>query len=167
MHTTTFGVGELIAAALGESTVQRILLGVGGSVTCDGGIGMAQALGAHLLDGAGEEIASPATGADLEKLALLDCSDMDERLRGIDILVVCDVANPLLGAKGAAAVFAPRRGLLRTRCHGWSRVFARCRCCGSGRAVAGWRNWRVPARRAGWRPGWSHSAGRESCLGSS
>jgi len=110
LRATTFGVGQLIAAALDRSTAKRILIGVGGSATCDGGIGMAQALGARFTFKGGDKDREPLTGGDLERLGGIDLSGMDLRLRDREIEVLCDVTNPLLGSEGAAAVYSPQKG---------------------------------------------------------
>ncbi len=102
--TTTYGVGELIRAAL-DVGAARIIVGLGGSATNDGGAGMAQALGAQ-FDGA----ASPLVGGDLESLRSVDLTNLDARLATTDFVVACDVDNPLFGAQGAAAVYGPQKG---------------------------------------------------------
>jgi len=105
--TTTLGTGELIAAAL-DLGVEHLILGIGGSATVDGGAGMAQALGARLLDAHGKPLA-PGGGA-LAHLARIDISSMDPRLREVTCDVACDVANTLLGPEGAARVYGPQKG---------------------------------------------------------
>ena len=107
MRTTTYGTGQLIKAAL-DYGCKRIVVGVGGSATVEGGIGMAQALGAKLLDAQGNEIAYG--GAGLLQLHRVDLSGLDPRLQDVKIQVACDVTNPLLGETGAARVFAPQKG---------------------------------------------------------
>ena len=106
-RASTFGTGQLLAHAL-HSGVERILVGVGGSATNDGGAGMAEALGALLLDDEGRRL--PLGGAALARLARIDASRLDPRLRGTDIRVLCDVQNPLLGPEGASAVYGPQKG---------------------------------------------------------
>jgi len=105
--TTTYGVGELIKAAL-DRGCRRVIVGIGGSATNDGGAGMAQALGAKLLDERGNEIGFG--GGELGKLARVDISGLDSRLREAEILVACDVTNPLTGPNGASAVYGPQKG---------------------------------------------------------
>ncbi|MBY6037141.1 glycerate kinase [Fictibacillus nanhaiensis] len=105
--TTTRGTGELILHAL-EHRVERIVLGLGGSATNDGGAGMAQALGVKFLDLNGEEL-RPGGGA-LSELVSIDVSGMDERLKSVHVDVACDVTNPLTGPLGASAVFGPQKG---------------------------------------------------------
>ena len=105
--TTTYGTGELIRDAL-EQGVNDIIVGLGGSATNDGGAGMAQALGARLLDRDGAPL--PFGGAALASLATLDISGLDPRLAGVRIRLASDVANPLTGARGASAVFGPQKG---------------------------------------------------------
>lgn len=105
--TTSFGTGELILAALNHGA-RKIILGIGGSATNDGGAGMMQALGAHFHDIDSKEL--HVGGAALAQLASVDLSQLDARLAQTDILVACDVDNPLCGAKGASAVFGPQKG---------------------------------------------------------
>ncbi|EGR0788048.1 glycerate kinase [Vibrio vulnificus] len=105
--TTTLGTGELIKAAL-DHGVKHIIVGIGGSATNDGGIGMAQALGIKLLDAQGNALGHG--GGELAKLATIDCSQLDPRLAQVRLEVACDVDNPLCGTKGASAVFGPQKG---------------------------------------------------------
>ncbi|HKW23917.1 MAG TPA: glycerate kinase [Ktedonobacterales bacterium] len=105
--TTTRGTGELIVAAL-DAGVGRILIGIGGSATNDGGAGMAQALGARLLDAQSNEL--PAGGAALAHLARIDASGLDPRLKDVEAQVASDVTNPLCGPEGASAVYGPQKG---------------------------------------------------------
>jgi glycerate kinase len=107
MVTTTYGVGELMRAAL-DAGCRRLIIGIGGSATNDGGAGMAQALGVRLLDEQGNEIGFG--GGALERLARLDLSDFDRRVWDAEILVACDVTNPLTGPNGASAVYGPQKG---------------------------------------------------------
>ncbi len=105
--TTTKGTGELIKIALDEGA-KRILIGIGGSATNDGGAGVVQALGARLLDQEGNEL-SPG-GAALANLAKIDVTNLDARLNIVPITVICDVDNPLCGPRGASAVYGPQKG---------------------------------------------------------
>jgi len=107
MKTTTFGTGELIRHAL-SLNVKRILIGIGGSATNDGGMGAAQALGARFLDAHGSVIGSG--GGLLKKLDRIEMSGLDPRLKHVKVEVACDVNNPLTGANGAAKVYAPQKG---------------------------------------------------------
>jgi glycerate kinase len=107
MRTTTYGTGELILAAM-DRGVTRIIVGIGGSATCDGGIGMAAALGYRFLDAAGNAV-EPIGGA-LEDIATIDRRNVDARLSHLSISAACDVTNPLCGTDGAAAVYAPQKG---------------------------------------------------------
>jgi len=104
---TTLGVGDQIRAAL-DAGARTILLGLGGSATNDGGAGMAQALGVRLLDGKGTEL--PPGGAALVKLARIDVSCLDPRLKRTRFTVACDVRNPLCGRNGASFVYGPQKG---------------------------------------------------------
>jgi glycerate kinase len=105
--TTSYGTGELIRAAL-DAGARQLILGIGGSATHDGGVGMAQALGGRFLDAEGIEL--PPGGAALARLAHIDLGGFDTRLARCRIEVACDVTNPLIGPKGAAAIFAPQKG---------------------------------------------------------
>lgn len=105
--TTTYGVGELVLAALDEGCT-HIIIGIGGSATNDGGAGMAQALGARLLDAQGQTL--PPGGAALAKLASISLEHMDARLRHCTFEVACDVNNPLCGPTGASAIYGPQKG---------------------------------------------------------
>jgi glycerate kinase len=105
--TTTRGVGELIRHAL-DRGCQRLIIGIGGSATNDGGAGMAQALGAALLDEDGAEL--PPGGAALARLSRISIASIDPRLRETEILVACDVTNPLCGPEGASAIYGPQKG---------------------------------------------------------
>lgn len=104
---TTFGVGELVRAAL-DAGSRRFMIGVGGSGTNDGGAGMAQALGAHLLDEAGAEL--PPGGLALARLSRIAMEDFDPRVWESQFDVAVDVQNPLLGPEGASAVYGPQKG---------------------------------------------------------
>ena len=103
----TFGTGQLILAAL-DSGCQRILIGIGGSATNDGGAGVARALGVRFFSHAGDEL-QPG-GAVLADLARIDISRKDSRLANTEVIVACDVTNPLTGPAGASAVYGPQKG---------------------------------------------------------
>ena len=105
--TTTFGTGELIQAALAEG-LPKIIIGIGGSATNDGGTGMARALGVRFLNAAGQEVA--AGGGSLAEICQIDTTGLDLRLKNTEIVVACDVDNPLCGTRGASAVFGPQKG---------------------------------------------------------
>lgn len=105
--TTSYGTGELILAAL-DHGVEHIIVGIGGSATNDGGIGMAQALGVQLRDSNGQPLGFG--GRALAQLATIDISHIDPRLATIKLEVACDVDNPLCGPKGASQVFGPQKG---------------------------------------------------------
>ena len=104
---TTYGVGELIAHAA-HSGCRKILLGLGGSATNDGGCGCAAALGVRFYDAAGQSFVP--VGDTLGRIARIDTAKADELLRSVEITVMCDVTNPLYGPTGAAYVFAPQKG---------------------------------------------------------
>ena len=106
-RTTTRGTGELVLAAI-ESGARRLILGIGGSATNDGGAGLAQALGYRLLDAEGRDL-GPGGGA-LADLDRIEPAGRDPRLEGIEIAVACDVDNPLCGPRGASAVYGPQKG---------------------------------------------------------
>ena len=105
--TTTFGTGELIRAAL-DAGYRKIIVGLGGSATNDGGAGIAQALGARLTDSTGAEVAPG--GADLARLEQVDLRDLDPRLKECRIQAATDVTNRLCGPEGASAVYGPQKG---------------------------------------------------------
>ena len=107
LHSDTRGVGELLLAGL-DAGVRRFLVGLGGSATNDGGAGMLAALGVRFRDAGGVPV--PTTPEGLARLATVDLSGLDPRLAGCRVEVACDVDNPLLGARGASAVFGPQKG---------------------------------------------------------
>jgi glycerate kinase len=109
--TTTFGVGELILAAL-EQGSRHFIIGIGGSATNDGGAGMAQALGATLNTREGAAIARG--GIALSTLESISTASMDARLKSCTFEVACDVNNPLTGPAGASAVYGPQKGATPT-----------------------------------------------------
>ena len=104
---TTYGVGELIAHAV-DSGCKRILLGLGGSATNDGGCGCAAALGVRFYDADGQSFVP--VGDTLGRIARIDTAEAEALLRSVEITVMCDVTNPLYGPTGAAYVFAPQKG---------------------------------------------------------
>jgi glycerate kinase len=104
---TSLGTGQLIRAAL-DAGCRRIVLGVGGSASTDGGAGLLQGLGARLLDYNGNEL--PPGGAALANLHSIDFSGFEPRLVETRFVLASDVDNPLLGAEGAAAIFGPQKG---------------------------------------------------------
>ncbi|MCX2961642.1 glycerate kinase [Rodentibacter caecimuris] len=105
--TTSYGTGELIKQAL-DLGVEKFILGIGGSATNDGGVGMLQALGMQFLDIQGNQIGFG--GAELAKIEKIDFQKLDTRLQNIQIEVACDVNNPLCGERGASAIFGPQKG---------------------------------------------------------
>lgn len=105
--TTTYGTGQLIKAALDQG-IRKLIIGIGGSATNDGGSGMARALGVKFLDAEGQEL--PNGGAALTRLDRIDLSQLDQRLNETTILVASDVDNPLCGPHGASAVYGPQKG---------------------------------------------------------
>ena len=105
--TTTYGVGQLIADALARGA-RRIVLGLGGSATNDGGCGCAAALGVRFTDAGGR--AFVPVGATLDRIAHIDASAARERLHGLRVIAMCDITNPMHGHSGAACIFAPQKG---------------------------------------------------------
>lgn len=105
--TTTYGSGELIKASL-EHNLDQIIIGIGGSATTDAGVGMAQALGIKFLNESNEEIGFG--GRYLDQIKKIDLSNLDKRIKDVDIKVACDVDNPLFGENGAAYVYSPQKG---------------------------------------------------------
>lgn len=109
MRSTTYGVGELLLAAC-ESGVQRIVVGVGGSASNDGGCGMAQAIGVLFRDASGAIIPAPMGGIDLLAVANIDVRRVHPAIFDVEIVVACDVDNPLTGDQGAAKIYAAQKG---------------------------------------------------------
>lgn len=107
MKTTTYGVGQLIEEALNHD-VKTIYIGLGGSSTTDGGVGLAQALGVHFYDDNGQEVG--LGGQELIKIKDIDISNIDGRLSKCQIIGLSDVTNPLTGEEGSAYVFSPQKG---------------------------------------------------------
>ncbi|GGJ03689.1 glycerate kinase [Halopseudomonas pertucinogena] len=105
--TTTYGTGELVLAAL-EAGARRIILGIGGSATNDGGAGLLEALGARLLNEEGQPI--DRGGAALTDLQRIELAGLDTRLAATEIIIAADVDNPLCGPHGASHVFGPQKG---------------------------------------------------------
>ena len=106
-NASTFGIGQIFTEAL-DAGFSNFIIGVGGSATNDGGAGMIQAMGGILTDKNGEEL--PRGGIALSRLASIDISSMDPRMLNADIVVACDVNNPLCGPRGASAIFGPQKG---------------------------------------------------------
>lgn len=106
--TTTWGVGQLIAAAWAERPFRKLVLALGGSATVDGGAGLLIALGARLLDA--DRAPIPLGGGGLARLATADFSGLSPALREAEVLLAVDVTNPLLGRRGAAPVYGPQKG---------------------------------------------------------
>jgi len=107
LKTTTYGVGELIKLAL-DKGCRKFIIGIGGSATNDGGVGMAQALGVKFLDKYGNEIGFG--GGELHKIEKIDISSIDKRIYESEFIVASDVDNPLCGEKGASYVYGPQKG---------------------------------------------------------
>ena len=107
LHTTTFGVGQLIAHALGQG-VSKIVVGLGGSATSDGGAGMAQALGVKFKSAKGE--LATLTGDMLTRISGIDVSGLDKRLKNVQLTALCDVTTGLIGPNGATRKFVIQKG---------------------------------------------------------
>ncbi|MDP8905174.1 MAG: glycerate kinase, partial [Chloroflexota bacterium] len=107
MAASTFGTGQVLSAAIGLG-VRRVVLGLGGSATTDGGAGLLAALGARFLDAAGADL--PPGGGALAALSRVDLGDLSPVLAEVELTVASDVTNPLLGASGAAATYGPQKG---------------------------------------------------------
>jgi glycerate kinase len=105
--TTTFGAGELIKAAL-DKGCGKIIMGLGGSATNDGGCGAAAALGMRFFDASGKEFIP--VGGSLKDICRIDSSGLDKRLEQVELISMCDIDNPLFGQTGAAYIFAPQKG---------------------------------------------------------
>lgn len=109
LRTTSYGTGELIAAALAAGA-RHLIVGLGGSATNDLGAGMAQALGVRFLRADGTEVGAPLIGADLASVEAIDLAGLHPAVAGCRLQLACDVDNPLLGPRGATAVFGPQKG---------------------------------------------------------
>ena len=109
MHSTTYGTGEQLMAAL-ESGATRIYIGLGGSATCDGGIGLMRALGMKFFDDSGRQVEFPA---DMNRLKNVDASGLTQPISNIECIAACDVDSPLTGRNGSAYVFGPQKGATR------------------------------------------------------
>lgn len=107
LATSTYGTGQLVADALARGA-RDVTIALGGSATNDGGMGLARALGARLLDADGQELAG--RGSDLERVASVDLSGLSPALAGARFRMMCDVDNPLVGPEGASFVFSPQKG---------------------------------------------------------
>lgn len=107
LTASTFGTGQLMQAAMAKSC-RKLIIGIGGSATNDGGTGMAKALGFRFLDKNGQEIAEG--GGSLNQLATIESSDVFSLLKKTTILTACDVTNPLTGPEGASAIYGPQKG---------------------------------------------------------
>jgi glycerate kinase len=107
LHLTTGGTGQLIGKAL-DHGARRLVVGVGGSATVDGGSGLLRALGVRFLDDSGADIRDLPAG--LLNLKRIEAAGLDGRLRDREVIVLCDVKNRLLGPGGAAAVYGPQKG---------------------------------------------------------
>lgn len=107
LEATTYGVGEVIKDAIGQGC-RRFIVGIGGSATNDGGVGMLQALGYDFLDENGQQIKNGAAG--LEKLKKISAEHVLPQLAECEFHIACDVTNPLCGEKGCSAVFGPQKG---------------------------------------------------------
>lgn len=107
LHATSYGTGQLIKAAL-DKGMNKIIIGMGGSATVDGGCGILQALGIRFLDAVQNEL--QGLPESLVDLAVIDLSSLDQRILDCDITVLCDVDNRLLGENGSAVVFGPQKG---------------------------------------------------------
>ncbi len=107
LHATSYGTGEQIKSALDKGT-EKIIIGMGGSATVDGGAGMLKALGVRFLGSNGVELVN--LPASLTELVSVDLMGLDKRIRETEVIVLCDVDNMLLGKQGAAAIFGPQKG---------------------------------------------------------
>ena len=107
LRATTYGTGALMNAALNQGA-KRMVVGLGGSATTDGGAGCLQALGVRLLDADGKDV--PPGGGTLDQVRTIDVNELDPRWNDVEVIIASDVENPALGEQGAAAVFAPQKG---------------------------------------------------------
>jgi glycerate kinase len=105
--STTYGTGEVLKSAL-DKGVKKIIMGIGGSATNDGGIGLASALGVKFLDAEGKQISNDNKG--IEDLDRIDISGIDKRIKDVEIITACDVDNPLTGKNGASYIYGGQKG---------------------------------------------------------
>ena len=125
LNTTTYGVGEVIKDAIGKGC-RHFIIGIGGSATNDGGIGMLQALGAEFLDEGGKQVPFGARG--VEKLAAINCEHILSELKDCDFRIACDVDNPLCGENGCSHIFGPQKGAtprMAEQMDQWMRKYAK------------------------------------------
>ena len=125
LNTTTYGVGEVIKDAIGKGC-RHFIIGIGGSATNDGGIGMLQALGAEFLDECGKQVPFGARG--VEKLASINCEHILFELKECDFRIACDVDNPLCGENGCSHIFGPQKGAtprMAEQMDQWMRKYAK------------------------------------------
>lgn len=125
MHATTFGLGEMILDAIRKGC-RHFIIGIGGSATNDGGIGMLQGLGFGILDRDGTPVSYGAKG--LSEIASITDDHVTAQLKECDFTIACDVTNPLCGANGCSAVFGPQKGAdaaMIVEMDGWLREYAR------------------------------------------
>ena len=135
-RASTYGTGQLMKAAL-DAGLRRLVVGIGGSATNDGGTGMARALGVRFLDAQGLDV--PEGGGALARLARIDASGLDPRLAEASLLVACDVDNPLCGPRGASAVYGPQKGAtpaMVAELDAALEVYAKVATSATGRSVA-------------------------------
>ena len=109
LNTTTYGLGELIAYLL-DRGIYKITMGLGGSATCDGGVGLAQALGAKFYDCNNNLIKVPILSRDLPSIAYINIDELNPKLKNLQLSCCCDVKNPMTGKNGATYVFARQKG---------------------------------------------------------
>jgi len=109
LRTTSYGTGQLLRAA-SATGARKIIIGIGGSATCDGGAGMAQALGCRFLDGRGRVLPQGLSGGELGKVHRIDVEPVVPEIAAVSVVVACDVNNRLLGPLGAAAIYGPQKG---------------------------------------------------------
>ena len=127
LYTTTYGVGEMIRDAI-KHGCRRFIIGIGGSATNDGGVGMLQALGYGMLDVNGNQVPFGARG--LELLEKITDDGVLPELRGCSFRIACDVTNPLCGETGCSAVYGPQKGATPSmirRMDGWLKRYAKIR----------------------------------------
>lgn len=125
LNTTTYGVGEVIKDAIGKGC-RHFIIGIGGSATNDGGVGMLQALGAEFLDEGGKQVPFGARG--VEKLASINCEHILFELKECDFRIACDVDNPLCGENGCSHIFGPQKGAtprMAEQMDQWMRKYAK------------------------------------------
>lgn len=145
--TSTFGTGEMIDRALARGD-RHIYIGIGGSATCDGGMGAMEALGVRFLDRNGRKL--PGQGASLGRVETIDLSCLHEGVEDMDLTILSDVTNPLWGERGAARAFGPQKGADPVMVENWRPVWFITGGCWKTHSAWMWSIFPAAVRLAAW-----------------